>query len=102
MVLATAALPLAPRELVPGHWTAVPNPTWVFQVELTLQRYRVNMLVVPEPSDLWTVVMAWFGRVVLGLSAVIAGSFQLVMVPRKMLETTVPVKCKPVGTPGRL
>jgi len=102
IVLATAAFPLAPSELLPGHWTAVPNPTWVFQVELMLQRYRVNMLVVPEPSERWTVVMAWFGRVVLGFRAVIAGSFQFVMVPRKMLAMTVPVRWRPDGMPGRL
>ena len=65
-----------------GHWTELPLPTVVFQVELTLTKYLVNQLVVPELSDRWTVVIAWFGRVKLGLIAVIAGSFQLVMVPR--------------------
>ena len=101
-MLATAAFPLDPNELLPGHWTAVPNPTWLLHVELTLQRYRVNMFVVPELSERCTVVIAWFGSVVPGLRVVIAGSFQLVMVPRKMLATTVPVRRRPEGTLGTL
>src|SRR5512135_332607 len=99
---ATFEFPLAPIPFVPGHWTDVPNPTVLSQVALTLARYLVNTLVVPEPSDRWIVVMAWFGKVVPELRATIAGSFQLVMVPRNMLAITCPERWSTPDIPGRL
>ncbi len=62
----------------------------------------VNQLVVPEPSDLCTTEMGWFGKVRSGLSDVIDASFQFAIVPRKMLARTGPVSFKPVVIPGRL
>ena len=77
---ATLAFPLAP--MPPGHWTELPLPIALFQSGLTRAKYLVNQLVVPELSDLWAVVIAWFGKVKVGLMAVIAGSFQFVIVPK--------------------
>ena len=42
------------------------------------------MLVVPEPSERWTTLIAVLGRFTPGFAAVRAGSFQVVILPRKM------------------
>src|SRR5450755_5197253 len=42
------------------------------------------MLVVPDPSDRWTTLMAVLGRLAPGLAAARAGSFQVAILPRKM------------------
>src|SRR6478672_9954589 len=42
------------------------------------------------------------GRLTPGLSALIFGSFQLVMLPRNMSATTGPVRCRLLGTPFTL
>ena len=62
----------------------------------------MNILVVPEPSDLCTVAMAWSGKVRLLFMLCMAGSFHLVMVPKYMSATISPVSCKPSEIPGRL
>ena len=62
----------------------------------------MNHFVVPELSDLCTVVIAWFGRFTPGLMLAIAGSFQFWMLPKKMSAIIGPVSFRPVLTPGRL
>src|SRR5579875_2878294 len=57
---------------------------------------------VPLPSDLCTTVIACFGRLIPGLREAIAGSSQLVMLPRKILASTSPVNFRPFFIPGRL
>ena len=44
--------------------------------------------VVPEESERWAMVIAVLGRLTPGLSAVIAGSFHVVILPEKMFAMT--------------
>ena len=44
----------------------------------------MKLLVVPEPSERCTGVMAVLGRLTPGLSAAMAGSFQVLMAPSKI------------------
>ena len=59
------------------------------------------MYVVPDPSERRATVMVWSGSFRPGLSAAIAGSFHLVIFPRKMLASVSGEKRRPV-TPGAL
>ena len=98
---ATPELPLEANPAT-GHDTDLPCPTLVLHVVLTALRYPVKTKVVPELSERWTGIMSLSGRVVVGLRAWIAASFHFVIVPRYMFAMTSPVKCRPVGIPGRL
>ena len=44
----------------------------------------MKFFVVPESSERWTAVMALSGSLASGLSAVMAGSFHLVILPSKI------------------
>src|SRR5678815_103524 len=81
----TPSLPLPPRPT--GHLTLLPAPTLVFHSGETLARKSVNTAVVPEPSERWTTVIAWSGSFEPGLAAAILGSFQRVILPRKISAT---------------
>ena len=59
-------------------------------------------LVVPDESERWTTVIAVLGRLMPGLRALIAGSFQVLILPRKMLASVGPSSFSPLLTPGRL
>src|SRR5215469_13767251 len=50
----------------------------------TVPRYLVKLSLVPELSDRCTVVILVDGRVALGLSALIAASFHVVILPAKI------------------
>ena len=52
-----------------------------FHSGLTVQSQLVNAFVVPDPSERWATVMPVAGRLTLGLSALIAGSSQVVIWP---------------------
>ena len=52
-------------------------------------RYSEKFCVVPEESERTAGVIAVHGRLTPGLSALIAGSFQVVMLPWKMFARTV-------------
>src|SRR5256885_1501720 len=97
---ATPALPLPPRPT--GHATDLPLPTRDFHSGLILERYSVKMYVVPEPSDRCATEMRPPGRRIPGFSFASWGSFQVLILPRKMSAMTGPVRCSPVLTPGTL
>src|SRR5947209_11883235 len=48
-------------------------------------RYFVKLLVVPDASARWTIVMFFFGSVAPGLSEAIAAASQLVILPSKII-----------------
>src|ERR1700712_3379737 len=95
----TPPLPVPPRllegqlivELVPSFHTP--------GAELT--RNWEKFCVVPEESDRRAMVIAVLGSLALGLSAVIAGSFQVLIWPWKILAIVGPSILRPV-TPDRL
>ena len=58
--------------------------------------------VVPEPSARWTTAMSVAGSSIPGLTALIAGSFHLVTLPRKMSARRGPVNLSSALTPGML
>ena len=47
-------------------------------------------------------MIAVLGRLMPGLSGLIAGSFQVLILPRKMLAIVGPSSLSPLLTPGRL
>src|SRR5674476_459223 len=55
-------------------------------------RYLVKLSVVPDSSERKKTLMASAGRVTPGLIAAIAGSFQVVMAPLKILAVTAGVR----------
>src|SRR5665647_1945128 len=55
-------------------------------------RYLVKLSVVPDSSERKKTLMASDGRVTPGLIAAIAGSFQVVMTPLKILAVTAGVR----------
>src|SRR5215471_6748328 len=60
-------------------------------------RYLVKLSVVPELSARCTGVIAVDGRVTPGLSAAMAGSFQVLMVPEKMPASVAGLNCRLVA-----
>src|SRR5438067_8781922 len=74
---------LLPAWKLAGQATVSPGAS-VNTVGAALARYLVKALVVPEPSARWTTTMGVDGRVALALSALMAGSFQVLIVPWKM------------------
>ena len=50
----------------------------------------MKVYVVPEPSERWATEIGRFGKSTFGLSFLSAGSFQLVILPRKMSATVLP------------
>ena len=80
---ATPPLPLAPCVLA-GHCTVEPVPS-VHTLGAAFTRKLVKFCVVPEPSERWTTVIVVLGSFAFGLSVLIAASFQVVIVPWKIL-----------------
>ena len=64
-------------------------------------RYSVKLLVVPEESERCTGVILVDGRLTSLLSAAMAGSFQVVIVPAKILAIVAEDKVN-LSTPERL
>ena len=58
--------------------------------------------VVPDESERCTTVIAVLGRLMPGFSVLIAGSFQVLILPRKMSAIVGPSSFRPVLTPDRL
>ena len=96
MALATPSLPCAP--VPPG---AVHDLPPVKVQPPAAVRYLVKLSVVPEDSERCTVAMASVGRVTPGLTAAIALSFQLVILPPKMDTSSCGVRIS-LLTPDRL
>ena len=63
----TPSEPLAPWPA--GHGTSLPAPA-VQIVGATAVRYEVRALVVPDPSERWTTVIALLGRLVASIISV--------------------------------
>src|SRR4051794_35922651 len=99
MICATPVF-FCPACVSAGHATVSPEPSF-HVVGAALVRYLVNALVVPEPSARWATTMAVDGRVVPGLSALIAGSFQVLMSRWKILAM-VSALSDSLVTPPRL
>src|SRR5262245_53566528 len=100
MAAATPELPLAPWPT--GHCTALSAPTRLFHVGLASDSHVVNTEVVPDSSERCTIVMAVDGRSTPGLRALMAGSFQFLILPRKMSAVVVPSSFSPFSTPFTL
>src|SRR5436190_18920572 len=83
----TPSEPLAPCPV--GQGTSLPEPT-VHTVGATVLRYSVKAAVVPDPSDRCTTWMPVLGRLAPELSALIAGSFHVLILPAKMPATVWP------------
>src|SRR5215467_7064570 len=98
MICATPPLPLPPR-LVAGHLMVESLPSFQFFADST--RNSEKFWVVPEESDRRAMVIAVLGRLTPGLSALIFGSFHLVMLAWKMSAMTGPSSFR-LLTPDRL
>src|SRR5262245_57595473 len=98
MIWATPVFWAPPWEL-PGHFTVSPEP----RVHLSdaASRYLVKLLVVPEPSERWAMMMFVLGRVASGLSALMAASSHFLMSPWKM-PASVSGESWSLSTSGRL
>src|SRR3954453_17941969 len=97
MQAATPSLPLAP---VPtGHWTdlSVPGPS--SHAGEYAARNFVKFAVVPDSSERWHTVIFASGSVTPLLSFVIAASFQVLILPRKMSAIVAPSSFRPLSTP---
>src|SRR5690348_2421953 len=98
-----AATPSFPSPPTPtGHCTDLSAPTFVDQSELSLESHEVKTFVVPDSSERCTIWMAVEGRLTPGFKAAIAGSFHVLIVPRKILAAVVPSSFKPVWRPCTL
>src|SRR5262249_32259597 len=100
MAAATPELPFAPWPT--GQSTALSAPTWLFHVGLASERNVVNTDVVPDSSERCTIVMAVDGRFTPGFSVLIAASFHVLILPRKMSAMVVPSSFSPFDTPFTL
>src|SRR5436190_23571031 len=100
MTAATPELPLPPVPV--GHFTVLPVPTADLNVGLSAARYLVKPSVVPEESERWAIVIVVLGRFMPGFSDLIAGSFQVLILPRKMSAIVGPSSLIPLLTPDRL
>src|SRR5450755_2094230 len=92
-MFATPALPF-PACVSAGHGTVDPAPS-VQTVGEAIVRYWVNSWVVPDPSERCATVIAVLGRVALGLSALIAGSSQVLICREKILAIVSAESCRP-------
>src|SRR2546423_6742457 len=101
--LIAAATPSFPSPPVPtGHCTALSAPTFVDQSELCDASQEVNTNVVPDSSERWTTEIGVLGSETPVFWAAIAGSFQVVISPRKIFATVSPSSCRGFETPWRL
>src|ERR1700753_3042116 len=101
MAAATPSLPLAPVS-PEGHFTSLSAPIADLNDDEESDRNVVKPFVVPEESERWTTVIFSLGRVTSGLSALIAGSFQVVIFFWKMSAAVWPSSFRPFWTPETL
>src|SRR5438270_1652376 len=101
MAAATPSLPLAP--VVPdGHLTSLSAPILDLNSGEESDRNVVKPFVVPEESERWITVIFVLGRLTPGLSALIAGSFHVLIFAMKMSAAVLPSSLRPFWTPGTL
>src|SRR5579859_1951469 len=98
-ICATPPLP-APARAAAGHLMVELLPR-VHTLGTAVMRNREKFAVVPEESERTARVTGVLGRLTPELSAVIAGSFHLVILPWKMFAMTVGLSLR-LLTPGRL
>src|ERR1700722_4227187 len=97
---AATALPPSLACAVDGNLMVEPVPSF-HELAAASTRYWEKLAVVPDPSERTSRVIEVLGRLALGLSALIAGSFQVLISPWKIAERTDAWSFRPV-TPGRL
>ena len=85
-----------------GHSTVVPEPISCLKVGLMAERCLVNTKFVPLASDRRTTVIGRSGSLAPGLAAAILGSFQFVILPRKIPAIVEPSRWRLLGTFGML
>src|SRR3954451_14129985 len=95
---ATPSLPLAPVS-PDGHLTSLSAPIADLKAGEESDRKVVKPFVVPDESERWTTVILVAGRVTPGLSALMAGSFQVVIFFWKMSAAVLPSSLRPFSTP---
>src|SRR5437764_2329676 len=95
---ATPSLPLAPVSPA-GHLTSLSAPIADLNDDEESDRKVVKPFVVPEESERWTTVILVLGRLTPGFSALIAGSFHVVIFFWKMSAAVLPSSLRPFWTP---
>src|SRR6202451_3081049 len=100
LTIGATALPPSPARAVDGQVMVEAVPSF-HALPAASTRYWEKFAVVPEESERTARVIVVLGRLALGLRALIAGSFQVLMVPWKMPASVVASSFRPV-TPGRL
>src|ERR1700733_1114294 len=100
LMICATPLPPSPARAVDGHLTVEPVPS-VQPLPAASTRYWVKLAVVPEPSERTASVIALLGRFRPGLSALIAGSSQVLIWPWKIFARVGASSFRPV-TPVRL
>ena len=100
LTICARPLPPLPACAVDGHLMVEPVPSF-HALPAASTRYWEKFAVVPEPSERTARVIVVLGRLRPGLSALIAGSFQVVIVPWKIWARTAGSSFSPV-TPDRL
>src|SRR5215469_4316605 len=98
-IWATPPLPL-PARAVDGQLTVELLPS-VQAVPAAFSRNREKFCVVPDESERTAIVIGWLGSETPGLSALMAGSFQFVILPEKMPAMVCGDSCN-LLTPDRL
>src|SRR5215472_14223313 len=96
----TPSFPLPPRPT--GQFTDVARLTLLFHSSLTFERKSVQMYVVPLPSERCTTTISFAGRFTPLFAPAIAGSFHLVIFPKKIPASASGVKLRLPVTPGTL
>ena len=86
MICATPPLPLPPR-LVAGQLMVELLPSFQTPGAPSTRNWE-KFWVVPDESERWAMVIAVLGSLTPGLSAAIAGSFHLLILPWKMSAMT--------------
>src|SRR5712691_8015794 len=99
MICATPPLPLPPR-LVAGQLMTELLPS-VHPLPPASTRNWEKLAVVPDESERWAMVIAVLGSEAPGLSAMIDGSFHVLILPSKMPAMVGPDNCS-LLTPDRL
>src|ERR1700722_111537 len=100
LTICARPLPPLPARAVDGNLMVEPVPS-VQALPAASTRYWEKFAVVPEESERTARVIAELGRLTPGLSAVIAGSFQVLIWPWKIFARVVASSFSPV-MPDRL
>src|SRR5580658_11246243 len=100
LTICATALPPSPARAVDGQVMVEAVPSF-HALPAASTRYWEKFAVVPEESERTARVIVLLGRLALGLRALIAGSFQVVILPEKIPARTVASSFRPL-TPDTL